>query len=213
MDHKGAVTGVAISRDGSMIISGSSGKVKVIAWDISSDLLRARACAVAGRNLTDDEWRRHVRYGEPQLTCPNPLIKQALVQAHNREKPGAEATFARVVDWAIQLKDPVLNNQICWHGALEGFASVVMRACERAVDTSPSFIAGQVHDSRGVARALVGERAGAVADFELFVEWAERMNVPEISKEMIDKRRRWIEALNRGEDPFDAVTLRALRFE
>lgn len=83
-----------------------------------------------------------------------------------------------------------------------------MDACQRGVELAPD--SGSARDSRGVARALTGDTAGAIADFQAYVEWAPNNNRPE---EAIKKRREWIQALKAGRNPFDKATLKALRRE
>jgi len=101
-------------------------------------------------------------------------------------------------------------NEVCWMGALEGFARDVMDHCERAVLSSPEDERGATMDSRGVARALVGDYKGAAKDFQAFLEWAEDEGLPQTQVKL---RLLWLEKLGRGENPLDARTLDALRHE
>lgn len=93
-------------------------------------------------------------------------------------------------------------NTLCWYGALWGHAGDVMTACEQAVALAPYH--GGIRDSRGLARALTGDLAGAVADFEAFVAWTP-------NNEARTQRQGWIEALRHGENPFTPEVLEALR--
>ena len=112
----------------------------------------------------------------------------------------------RAVDLAILTTDAELNNSICWRASIEGFAKTVLPACEHAVKLEPGD-AG-FRDSRGLARALIGDHEGAIADFQFFVE-----NKSDLFRLLIRKRQAWIEKLSAGENPFDPVTLRGLRTE
>ena len=91
-------------------------------------------------------------------------------------------------------------NTLCWFGSLWGHATEVLAACERAVALAPEH--GGIADSRGLARALTGDVAGAIEDFQTFVAW-----VPD--EQLRAQRQGWIEALGAGENPFtDEVLLR-----
>ena len=63
---------------------------------------------------------------------------------------------------------------------------------------------GARRDSRGLARALTGDYAGAIADFEAFVAWTS-------DDEDRLQRQGWIDALRVGENPFTPDLLRKLR--
>ena len=82
---------------------------------------------------------------------------------------------------------------------------------------------GSVHHSRGVARALTGDYNGAIADLDLFITryiadsqlflafGSEQNKAPLMA--LLAKRQGWIEALQAGRNPFDAVMLEELRRE
>ena len=67
---------------------------------------------------------------------------------------------------------------------------------------------GIAHQGRGLARALTGNFAGAVEDFEMYLEWAPEN---EQSAEDISLRLQWTEALKEHHNPFNAETLKKLR--
>lgn len=99
-------------------------------------------------------------------------------------------------------------NLACWEGTLLQHAADVMTYCERAVALEPSE--GIFHDSRGIARALVGDISGAVDDFTFFVTWAKDTEY----ETLIQQRKEWITRLNNHEPPdvvFDVETLEELR--
>lgn len=93
-------------------------------------------------------------------------------------------------------------NRLCWSGGLWGYASDVMPACEQAVALAPDN--GNIRDSRGLARALTGDFAGAIADFEAFVAYTR-------SEEARALRQGWIDALRAGRNPFTPEVLEKLR--
>ena len=57
-------------------------------------------------------------------------------------------------------------------------------------------------------RALTGDMADVIADFEFAVKWAEQGNA---SEDLIAARKAWIVALKAGENPFDEERLLKLR--
>jgi hypothetical protein len=92
-------------------------------------------------------------------------------------------------------------NRLCWYGALHGGAKTVISACDTAVALAPGNV--DVRDSRGVARALTGDTAGAIADFQAFIKGTD-------SAEGKKQRQGWIDALKKGENPFTEKELAKL---
>jgi tetratricopeptide (TPR) repeat protein len=108
------------------------------------------------------------------------------------EKAIAAYAEAQKLDPTIEIPAFVGNN-LCWWGSLWGRAAEVKEAGETAVALEPEN--GKFRDSRGLARALTGDIAGAIEDFQAFVDWSN-------NEEQRLKRQRWIEALGAGENPF-----------
>ncbi|HLI91123.1 MAG TPA: hypothetical protein VKV37_20710, partial [Ktedonobacteraceae bacterium] len=101
----------------------------------------------------------------------------------------------------------VLNN-VCWSGSLDQFARLVLPACDQATAINPYN--GQYRDSRGLARALTGNRQGAITDFKFYLDWA---TGEQIGKPLIDERKAFVRKLTAGQNPFDAKTLQKLYAE
>ena len=59
--------------------------------------------------------------------------------------------------------------------------------------------------SRGLARASIGERKGAIADFQAYIDF------PDKPEEYKTQRKQWIESLEKGEDPFTDKVLEELK--
>lgn len=95
-------------------------------------------------------------------------------------------------------------NKLCWYGSLWGYAERVLDACETAVSLAPDNI--NIIDSRGLARALAGDTAGAIEDFSTFVERAGE----DLRK---FQRQEWIDALKKGDNPFTPEVRRLLFVE
>jgi hypothetical protein len=67
-----ATFGVDFSPDGSLLATsgkgvGTAGTVRL--WDMDPEAWRARACAIAGRNLTRAEWARYLPDVKYEATC------------------------------------------------------------------------------------------------------------------------------------------------
>jgi WD40 repeat protein len=208
-----SVSAVAFGPDGNTLVSGTYGGPLTL-WYIGIDTLRSGACEVAGRNLTQDEWRRYFGEEPYRLTCAQGSLARADFETLNGNLGAASEAFGDAVAVGLADGNAHVNNSICWWGSLAGAASTVMPACERAVslaEADPQIdVVGraQIRDSRGVARALQGDVTGAVDDFAFFVA-----NVKTAAPDLCKKRESWIAALKRDRNPFDAATLQALRIE
>lgn len=95
---------------------------------------------------------------------------------------------------------------LCWNGSLWGYAADVMNACEQAVALDPENAGSW--DSRGVARALVGNTKGAIEDFQDFID---RIEYAEDLDEVKLQRQRWVETLRAGKNPFTPEVIEELR--
>jgi len=91
---------------------------------------------------------------------------------------------------------------ICRYGSLNKQAAEVMFACEKAVNLEAEN--GWIRDNRGLARALTGDKQGAIEDFQAFVD---KTN----DKERKAQRQAWIKALRAGENPFTEEVIEKLK--
>ena len=110
---------------------------------------------------------------------------------------------------AVHRRSIVLGHTLA-HGRIWHVEKAVMDACGRAVEMEPSE--GEYRDSRGIARALIGDPAGAIDDFEFYIAWAKEQSA-EANKDAIRRREQWIAALRAGKQPFEDTTLEKLRVE
>lgn len=92
-------------------------------------------------------------------------------------------------------------NTLCWFGSLWGHATDVMDACNKAVAGEPD--SEEFRDSRGLARALAGDRKGAIEDFQAFVDATK-------DEERKYQRQSWINVLRAGDNPFTPEVIREL---
>jgi tetratricopeptide (TPR) repeat protein len=187
-------------------------------WSLDYQELIPMACRITGRNLTWDEWQRAFGSAAYKRTCadfpPHPsyithLLNDASTQAQQGQISAAKAAYNQ----AQQLSpDYVIGagywNKLCRNGVVWGHVKDVLDACGRAVAQAPDT--GDYRDSRGLMRVLIGDTAGAIEDFQAYIDWANRTNT-QANKAAIAERERWIAALRAGRKPIDAATLEALR--
>ncbi|WP_366514155.1 AAA-like domain-containing protein [Moorena sp. SIO3I6] len=151
----------------------------------------------------------------PELEL-QPEIKAKQLAAPAKVRQGEELAQEGKLTKALSLYkeaqqlDPNLEiyayswNQICWFGSLHGYAADVMDTCEKAVAKAPED--GGILDSRGLARALTGDTAGAILDFQAFVDWTD-------NDKWKAQRQQWIDELRAGKNPFTEEVLKDLRGE
>lgn len=118
----------------------------------------------------------------------------------------AIADFKQAI--ALKLDFADAYNSLCWTSSLLGQAEAVMSACEQAVELAPQE--GVFRDSRGLARALVGDITGAIDDFTFFVGWSTEQSKYEQER---SERVTWIAELEAGKNPFDSASLQKLATE
>jgi tetratricopeptide (TPR) repeat protein len=138
------------------------------------------------------------------------LVARHLVRTGERLVGQKQVTEAIAAFTGALEFDPKIEadswNALCWGGSLNGSANEVMYACEHAVALEPDN--GGFRDSRGLARALTNDYAGAIDDFRFYIKWGQendergRKNRPQ---EALQKRRVWIQELEAGRNPFPAA--------
>ncbi|MEH1845249.1 MAG: pentapeptide repeat-containing protein, partial [Nostoc sp.] len=111
---------------------------------------------------------------------------------------------AQIFDPSLR-KSAEFQNSICWVGCLHGYAQGVFKICEKVVTLDPDNKAYQ--DSRGLARVLTGDLAGALEDFQAAVD----SGALDYSNDVKHQRLRWIEALKSGNNPLTPEELEELR--
>jgi WD40 repeat protein len=211
----------AWSPDGTRIVTASEdgvARVFVVEIDGPGGLVEL-ACARTGRNLGYGEWKKYTGEGLYDTTCPNlppqhdalrGLLDDASGFVAEGDLEKAETFAGRAVQLALDAPDALSGNTVCWWGSLEGFAATVLPVCDRAVERADEARRPNFRDSRGLARALAGDHAGALEDFRAFVE---AMQADAAYEDRVAERKAWIAALEAGQNPFDEETLLALREE
>lgn len=125
-------------------------------------------------------------------------LKEAQILAHCGRAAESREIARAVVEEVVEAESASAANQVCWNGSLWGFADVVLPACDLATRLEPERW-GYL-DSRGVARAITGDLAGAAADLRKCLElvgddWRDAAKA---------QRGEWARELEAGTNPLDA---------
>ena len=215
MYHDDDVISIDFTADGNFLMTGSADKTARIWHWRPKDLLEL-ACNRLTRNLTPKEWEEYFRDESYKKTCPDIAVDFAEWIDYAKEIAGygkkhkASQIYHRIVDWAIESDDCIVCNQICWYGSIDGYAKVVMPACNQAVELASPDQKANFRDSRGLAQALLGNTSEAIKDFEAFIN---SNSDNEKYADLLSKRKRWIIELRSGSNPFDSMALESLRDE
>jgi WD40 repeat protein/energy-coupling factor transporter ATP-binding protein EcfA2 len=208
--HAGSVNTAAFSGDGQLLATVDE-RNEIFLWDLNPSAWADRACAIANRNLSWDEWVQSFPDRAYRKTCnglpvPYSVVHGVLSSTHP-VLPGGVSTSAlaeAAMAWAEEIGNPDVFNALCWERSLAGMAKMVLPFCERAVALAPSR--ADFRDSRGLSRALTGDYPGAIDDFTYFAKWKKK-NSEGDSSESWKQREDWIAELEKGESPFDPKTL------
>jgi tetratricopeptide (TPR) repeat protein len=138
------------------------------------------------------KWTASLRLKEAELLLENNKITEAIAAFNRIEQ--MDSTVISAQSW----------NNLCWQGALGGHPAQVLDACEKAVHAATAEQSWEIRDSRGLARALTGNRQGAIEDFEVYIAKA--------NNEKLKKQRQdWVYALRVSKNPFTKEELATLR--
>jgi tetratricopeptide (TPR) repeat protein len=139
------------------------------------------------------------------------LIERSWSLIRDGKVDEARANFEKAQQLDPKAIDARSWNNLCWNGSLNQKAELVQDACEQAVSLAGEDKVAIYRDSRGVNRALLGDLAGAIEDFEAYVAYlAYYKDNPALIEDMA-QREGWIEALKAGRNPLDEETLKLLR--
>ncbi|MFH7024434.1 MAG: AAA-like domain-containing protein [Heteroscytonema crispum UTEX LB 1556] len=136
------------------------------------------------------------------------LVQQGeeLVNQGDVKKASEKYTEAQKLDPSLKISAESWR-RLCWDGSLNNHAADVMFGCEKAVSFASKQEQANAKVARGLARALTGNRQGAISDFEVYIQ---SKDIPAESKKQIQD---WVEALRAGKNPFTPEILRELRGE
>jgi len=140
-------------------------------------------------------------------------VLEYCIRAAEVDPNGHDSYFADYGDFARTLaSEPSSTDDInllwslCQDGSLDGYADRVLEYCEHAVDLAPDD--PDLHDHRGLARAMTGNFDGAIADFQFFVDHAPDLGYAET---LIQERQKWILDLKAGINPFTSEVIKQLK--
>jgi WD40 repeat protein len=158
------------------------------------------------RILNLDEPGSHTA-NEVRQSAADGLVAHGEILARSDQLPKAIQAFRRAQE--IKPRDTIgaeAWNALARHGATRGHAPEVLFAAEEAVRLEPND--PNYRDTRGLARALTGDVNGALEDF---AEFARRATAA--PPQLVQRRKRWIEDLTAGKNPFTEQVLARLRDE
>jgi tetratricopeptide (TPR) repeat protein len=171
------------------------------------------------------QWDNETQWGNAiglheAVRIPSKLAQHPPFQAAVSLSQGMDWASEGKVEDAIQayeqaqILDPNLQisawswNILCCYGCLHGHASQVLFAGDKAVELEPDN--KNYQGNRGLARGFTGDLTGAKADFQAVLDSGCFDKRREQEKQ---RRERWLEVLEAGENPFTPEELEALRWE
>ncbi len=123
----------------------------------------------------------------------------------------ARPACRRAVELALRSADPFTNNAVCWRLSTRNLAEIALPACNRAAALAPGDAA--IIDSRGLARALTGNRQGAIEDFKFIVKQLKQgtASIAADSQTVIAEREAFIQDLEAGKPISEIFTPEVLK--
>ena len=119
----------------------------------------------------------------------------------NKGQAAVEAyTAAQTIDATVDISAQTWN-RICWFGSLRGEAEAVIPACEQAVTLEPEEAGPR--GNLGLAKALTGDKEGAIQDFQAFIELSNNA----VANRLVQG---YIDTLRAGENPFTEAEIQRL---
>ncbi len=101
-----------------------------------------------------------------------------------------------------------IQNAFCWGYGVTGAPDTALPFCDAAVAADPT---GSSLDSRAITLAQLSRHADAAADLRAYLTWVQTAYPALYAKYRGPRVEQWIEALDRGENPFTPDVLDSLR--
>ncbi|MEH2326422.1 MAG: pentapeptide repeat-containing protein [Nostoc sp.] len=173
----------------------SDANLEAVVWNSNTKWLNAKGLheAVAVSPLTQDS-----------AFAAAVALSQGISWVREGKIKEAQEAFKQAQTFDPSLKNSAeFWNSICWVGCLHGYAKNVLPVCEKVVTLDSDN--KRYQDSRGLARVLTGDLAGALEDFQAAVDSGA------LDYYVKQRRLRWIEALKSGNNPLTPEELEELR--
>lgn len=140
---------------------------------------------------------------EVNLYWAQGLVEQGIVLSSQGNIAGAIVSYNQADALNTGESIPASRwNALCRNGSLWNHAAKVLTACNKTIMLYPGN--GDYHDSRGLARAMTGDIAGAIEDLKIAINWAN-------DDDKRTRQQRWLKALQNGQNPITAKELETLR--
>jgi tetratricopeptide (TPR) repeat protein len=148
----------------------------------------------------------------PQAVAKKLVVKALIQQGEELAKQGnvkkgiEKFTQAQKLDSSLKIPAESWGS-ICVMGSSYNQAVDVMFACEKAVALASKKEQADAKAVRGLAKALTGDKLGAITDFDVYLQSQE---IPNESKKQVQG---WVNTLRAGQNPFTPEVLKKLRGE
>ncbi|MEM7590194.1 MAG: hypothetical protein AAF383_01495 [Cyanobacteria bacterium P01_A01_bin.83] len=214
--HEAEINRVEFSSDNQHLATGDWGGTVKLHF-LNPQTIIDLTCNKLSQNLSLTMWQRYLGEEPYRQTCPELPIHHSFFQEAKELARSGKINEAVDIFKQAQKLDPEteidaeLWKDLCWFGSLNKEARKVMFACNKAVATINSEenfrIGAEYRDSRGLAFAQMGKIEKAIEDFQFFVDRSQA------DEQLITRRKAWIEALKKGENPFTNEVLEELKNE
>ena len=218
LDADPEYTSAYVNRAGAYVARGGPGDVDRAlddlkeALDIDPDLASAyltRGNVYLARGEPGDAGLAIAEFGrsiELDPDSPAAYFNRGLVHSELEDWSASLTDLRRAHD--LDPRRLVYSTTLCLQLAVSGNAEEAMPFCDLAVASDPGRLSS---DSRGLANALLGRDAAAIADFEAFLAWVDGSPKDACRSRYGESRAAWLDALKAGESPFDPAALSDLR--
>ena len=174
-----------------------------------SDPLINRGIAYYQRNGDDDLDAAHADFTRAIAVAPTDAqayYHRALVDIRR----GNGANWPTDLKAAAELAPDYapIQNALCWGYGVKGAPETALPFCAAAVEADAT---GASLDSRAITLAQLGRHADAAADLRAYLAWVQETYPALYGKYRGPMVESWIEALDRGENPFTPEVLDNLR--